>query len=1271
MALGETIKIVSANVQGIQTLFKRRDVLNYLENMSPNIICLQDAHLKQEQENDVKNLTNADCYISGNRTNARGVGVIFKNNFAYNIINVFRDNEGNYIVIDFETSDTTFRLINTYAPNIDSPQFFIELRKFIDENEQMYLVNCGDFNLVLDPDMDCKNYININNPQSRQILLETLNVYDLVDSFRYFHPKLRRYSWRRRNPVKQARLDYFIISKSLTDLILSSLILPGYKSDHSILELTIEINTFIRGRGVFKLNCDCLKDIEYLTTINNVISQEKLAYALPIYSREYIENNDCDIIFTIDDKLFLEVLLLKIRGETIKYCSLKKKTNLKKELELKKEILLLENKNQDDQVNLLNSKKHELVELRENHLRGHLVRSRSQWLVDGEKPSKYFCALEHKKFIDKTIKKLVLNNGQILTTQSEILDKIQKFYANLFSNKDDELDYINMHEKFPGNSIKKLENVEAQKLEGLLTLKELSTTLKNMKNNKTPGIDGFPADFFKVFWSKLKYFVLRSLNLSFKTGELPTSACKCIINCIPKGDKERTFLKNWRPISLLSIIYKLASASIACRIKAVLPNIISTAQSGFVDGRFIGDTTRLVYDIMSFTELKQIDGLLMLIDFEKAFDSVSWSFIYNAFEFYGFGNDILKWIKLFNTNISASILQSGILSDSFPIQRGCKQGDPIASLQFIICAQILYLMIMENPDIRGIFFGNEEVKASMFADDTTLTLDGTQRSLQAALNTLEIFGSFSGLKMNMTKTKLIWIGRKKYSKDKLPVTANLEWGETKFTLLGIKYDVDLNNMLSLNYENAKVNILKTISTWKKRYLTPFGKITIIKTLLLSKLNHLFLTLPSPSQKFFKEINSILYKYIWNDKPDKIKRNLINQSYNNGGLKMVNLEKFIKSLKVTWMRRLLSNQETPWKNLFEASILPIRNLTIFGSNYLIKNAKNIQNHFWKNVLSDWNSLLDKIILRTNNDLLVTPLWYNPKICANMYFPKWCNIGIIFLADILNENGIILPLQDIITKFPSLRTNFLEYYKLKHEITNFISHNQKSNNFQQSLPLVPQHVQLLFKSKKGCRDFYSIQNQKQVFSQYAFSAKWRRDLLVNIDENNWKHIFKICFKTVNDQKLIWLQYRILHRILGVKYLRFKMGKEYSALCDKCGLSDQTIGHMFTECTFYNDLWKNLQSWIKENCTNHFNLSPQMKILGYLNTDNLAIPINTILLVTKYYIFMNSLIVGKCPNIGELLRLIKNTYCEQLLAAKLSQKFDLFSKTWSNFSTIIENI
>ena len=158
--------------------------------------------------------------------------------------------------------------------------------------------------------------------------------------------------------------------------------------------------------------------------------------------------------------------------------------------------------------------------------------------------------------------------------------------------------------------------------------------------------------------------------------------------CSPKGDKSRELLKNWRPISLLSVIYKIASASIANRIKSVLDKIIAKSQTGFISGGYIGESTCLVYDIMHVTEQKHINGLLMLIDFEKAFDSISWKFMYDVFCFFGFPENIIKWIKVFNKDIKSTVKQCGVLSNFFPLQRGCKQGYPLACYEFIICGEI-------------------------------------------------------------------------------------------------------------------------------------------------------------------------------------------------------------------------------------------------------------------------------------------------------------------------------------------------------------------------------------------------------------------------------------------------------------------------------------------------------------------------------------------------------------------------------------------------------
>ena len=143
---------------------------------------------------------------------------------------------------------------------------------------------------------------------------------------------------------------------------------------------------------------------------------------------------------------------------------------------------------------------------------------------------------------------------------------------------------------------------------------------KNMKNNKSPGSDGYTAEFFKMFWSDIGDFIIRSINNGYKQTILSITQRQGIITCLPKGNKPKQFLKNWRPITLLNITYKIASGCIAQRLRSVLGSIISEEQTGFLSDRFLGENIRTVYDIMNFTEHHNIPGMIFLIDFEKAFN---------------------------------------------------------------------------------------------------------------------------------------------------------------------------------------------------------------------------------------------------------------------------------------------------------------------------------------------------------------------------------------------------------------------------------------------------------------------------------------------------------------------------------------------------------------------------------------------------------------------------------------------------------------------------
>ena len=195
-----------------------------------------------------------------------------------------------------------------------------------------------------------------------------------------------------------------------------------------------------------------------------------------------------------------------------------------------------------------------------------MIRSKAQYIDQGEKPTKYFCGLEKHNYTSKIIGQVQKDDGSIIVNQTEILKEIEIFYINLYKNKDDTLENVDLEEYMKDKDMTKLTIQEAEKLEGLLTYKEIAEVLFKMKHDKSPGITGFIAEFFKVLWKEIGHFVLRSINFGYKMGELSITRRQGIITCIPKENKPKHFLKNWRPLTLLDTVYKIAYGAIANRL---------------------------------------------------------------------------------------------------------------------------------------------------------------------------------------------------------------------------------------------------------------------------------------------------------------------------------------------------------------------------------------------------------------------------------------------------------------------------------------------------------------------------------------------------------------------------------------------------------------------------------------------------------------------------------------------------------------------------------
>ena len=168
----------------------------------------------------------------------------------------------------------------------------------------------------------------------------------------------------------------------------------------------------------------------------------------------------------------------------------------------------------------------------------------------------------------------------------------------------------------------------------------------SMPNNKSPGNDGLPKEFYETFWEELKKPFMLAVKRSYNIKQLRVSQRQAVIKLIEKKGRDKRFIKNWRPISLLNVDTKLFSKALSERLKNVLPDIISENQTAYVNNRFISEVRRLINDLLEVCDTFNKKGYLVTIDIEKAFNSVNHVFLIAILEKFGFGKIFIEWIKI-------------------------------------------------------------------------------------------------------------------------------------------------------------------------------------------------------------------------------------------------------------------------------------------------------------------------------------------------------------------------------------------------------------------------------------------------------------------------------------------------------------------------------------------------------------------------------------------------------------------------------------------------
>jgi len=976
-------------------------------------------------------------------------------------------------------------------------------------------------------------------------------------------------------------------------------IVPG--TDHKAVVLELNDSDIIRGPGYWRFNNSYLKDTAFVSQMNNFLNT-------------LLFDNDAHTDAT--DKW--EQCKIEIREFCIEFgrqrANVKRNDLLLIQLELKliEKQLTLEPHNTDLQTKFVQLKtKLEIMHLDE--AKGAQIRSRIKWIDDGEKNTKYFCSLEKTRAKKNTITRLKPHTGEVITNQTQILEEQVNFYKGLYSQEADVQNTAAAIDEFIADAnIPRLSSQEAEACEGPITLKETSKALYVMKNGSAPGCDGLTVEFMKFFWNKLGTVVTQSLDDAFERGDLSYSQKQGVIILIHKGKElPREQLTNWRPITLTNTDYKIIAKVLALRLSLVIQTIINEDQVGYLKGRNICSVLRTIDDVIDYCNQTGKGGYLLAQDTSKAFDSISKQFLLEAFNVFGFGAQFRKWVSVITSGSMSCINHAGWLSEPFKVTCGIRQGCPFSPLAYVLAVELMAIKI-RHSSIKGITLPSPEtesahLKIKQLADDTTLFLQDKQ-DMKIAKSILDSFAGFSGLKLNVEKTKAMPLGRQIEEHD-LPFKCT-----NKIKILGIVFQ---NNAMARNIEENWLGRLEKMSNlikiWSVRDLSIHGKLVVIKTFLVSQFTFVMQSIGLPDA-VLQKVNRILYKFLWQRRFcnkrafEKVKRKILQGDYCNGGLKMVDMQLMQECYYLQWAGKLHAGNGENWTYIPKWNYSPLaKGLGVFEFNCKPEKAKMlhlIKNEFWRNVLTSY--LKNKTIINSENvtefNFYEQMLFNNNLNCykkQTLLFSKCINNGIEKVKDLINtQERRLLTVEEVQNKIKgNTAAVIFEYNAIFNALPtswkNWVSNGNLDYNNEQQPTLCevstfntkPKNIKLILEKKSN--DTILLPRANTI---------WQTKLGVEITEEMWI----MSRKATKETRLRELQWKLLHNIYPTNILLTKMKVSESELCDYCKTHIDFTEHFFYQCELLKDFWKYVELLLSDKIGIQVVLNLQNVLFGIWNDD-----------------------------------------------------------------------
>lgn len=882
--------LTTINCKGLRDDFKRKCIFYRCKELGINISFLQETHLISKREFDtwIKEWGGRGCWSFG-QWHSCGVGILLGSKFDYNFVSFRHDFEGRLLVLDIDVNNTKLRLVNVYCPNNakERKEFIDNLNVYLSTSRKIILG--GDWNFVENVNLDKEGGNPLYGDVGKVEMKNLCNVFDLKDVFRFKFPDKKVFTFQQQD-VK-CRLDRFYFSRDLLNFVQDAYVTPCIHSDHDYFNISLnnlDPSGFQNGPGYWKCNVKLLDDIDLITKIENIWKSD--LSKVRVKDGEWWEN--CKIKFR-------DILMDHGKG-IAKSFRVKLKT-------LESELHFI----QGLQANVINNHsflpeieqiKEEINILLKTQLEGSKIRSRIKFLDNVEKPTSYFLRKEKRNGKKKFISKLTDPNDNTIYNDKDNITRIcRTFYSNLFSFEDVDQNVID----FLLKDVPQLDQENRELCEGLLNYDECIAALKSMKNNKTPGSDGLPKEFYVKFFYLFGQDFINMINACYLGGLLPESLREGLISLICKDFNKDVLLNFWRPISLLNCDFKLVSKALCNRMRKVLPFIIHRDQACAILGRSITDCVHVLRNVFDYVEQKDIPCAFINIDQSKAFDRVSHSFLFQVLKGFGFGPSFINWIKLLYNNIYSSVIVNGHVTASFPVLRSVRQGCSLSPLLYVTCIEIFAIQIRKSTRIKGLSMPgvNGEHRITQYADDNTCIITNLG-SIDEIFRISDLYSRASGAKINMDKSCGFWLGRWKDNRDQ---PGNLKW-ESLVKCLGYRFTH--GDVYKENWKPVISKLSKVLDDHKFRNLSMKGKAVLCNVGALSKILYIASILSLP-KTYLKDIESLIFSFVWNDKTEWVKRNTLYLPYLQGGIGLACVTAKVHTYRVMHVKQLIYGEFQNW------------------------------------------------------------------------------------------------------------------------------------------------------------------------------------------------------------------------------------------------------------------------------------------------------------------------------------------------------------------------